>query len=189
MKKRLYIIAGPNGAGKTTAARVLVQQVLECDEFVNADEIARGLSPLHPEKMAIESGKLMLRRMQELLGWGKNFAFETTLASKSFVRFIQKAQAQEYTCHLIFMWLPSPETAMARVEERVAKGGHAIPQEVIIRRYHAGLKNLCTLYMPLVDSWVIYDNTAHPLPALIAEGNSHSIIHNHDLWQHIQQYT
>ncbi len=157
--RRLYIIAGCNGAGKTTASYTMLPEMLDCREFVNADEIAKGLSPFNQERMAIEAGRIMLQRMEDLLSQDEDFAFETTLASRSYTQFIEKAHAKGYFVTLLFFWLPSPELAIERVATRVAEGGHNIPEDVIRRRYDSGIRNFRALYMPACDFWTIYDNS------------------------------
>ena len=154
---KLYIIAGCNGAGKTTASYTVLPEMLGCKEFVNADEIAKGLSPFNPESVAIEAGRLMLQRMDDLLSEGSDFAFETTLSTRSYVKFIERAQAKGYFVTLLYFWLPTPEQAIERVATRVREGGHNIPSDVIRRRYANGIKNLTALYIPLCNYWAIYD--------------------------------
>lgn len=160
MMRKLYIIAGCNGAGKTTASYTVLPEMLGCKEFVNADEIAKGLSPFNPESVAIEAGRLMLQRMDDLLAEGADFAFETTLATRSYVKFIEKAHAKGYYVTLLFFWLPTPEQAIERVATRVREGGHNIPSEVIRRRYANGIRNLTALYTPICDYWTIYNNSS-----------------------------
>lgn len=168
MDKNLYIIAGCNGAGKTTASMTVLPEVLNCEEFVNADEIAKGLSPFHPENMAIEAGKLMLARIDALLSQGKSFAIETTLATRSYKTLVYRAKEYDYTVTLLFFWLPSPEMAEMRVASRVASGGHNIPKDVIHRRYWIGLQNLFDIFVPIVDYWSLYDNSLNQLPIVVA---------------------
>ncbi len=175
--KNLYIIAGCNGAGKTTASMTVLPEVLNCEEFVNADEIAKGLSPFHPEEMAIEAGKLMLKRIDTLLASGKSFAIETTLATRSYQTLVRRAKDAGYEVILLFFWLSSPEMAELRVASRVASGGHNIPKEVIHRRYWLGLINLFEIFVPIVDSWSLYDNGDRIKP--IVERNV--IINNYQL--------
>jgi predicted ABC-type ATPase len=134
----LYIIAGCNGAGKTTASYTVLPEMLECDEFINADEIAKGLSPFNPEKAAIESGRIMLDKISKLISQKVDFAFETTLATRSYINTIQKAKSFGYDITLVFFWLDSVELAIERVKIRVEEGGHNIPVNVIKRRYLAG---------------------------------------------------
>ena len=165
----LYIISGCNGAGKTTASFTVLPELLQVKEFVNADEIARGLSPFQPEKVSIQAGKIMLRRLQELLTLGQDFAFETTLSTRSFVGLIKQAKDLGFTINLIYYWLDSVELAIERVKTRVTEGGHHIPTDTIIRRYYAGLKNFITLYSNKVDYWMLIDNSGTE-PELIAEG-------------------
>lgn len=168
-EKRLYIIGGPNGAGKTTASYSVLPKILECREFVNADEIARGLSPFNPESVAIEAGRLMLTRISELLRRNESFSIETTLATRSYFRLIEQAHRQGYDVTLLFFWLRTPEQAIERVAERVSKGGHNIPSDVIRRRYQEGINNLFQIYMPIVDTWVLVNNSMTPR-SIIATG-------------------
>ena len=163
----LYIIAGCNGAGKTTASMTVLPEVLHCREFVNADEIAKGLSPFRPEEVAVQAGRLMLERIDRLLTRGETFAIETTLATRSYAGLVRRAKAAGYTVMLLFFWLPSPEMAEMRVAQRVAEGGHDIPREVIRRRYWLGLRNLLEIYAPEVDVWSMYDNSLHQEPIVL----------------------
>jgi len=166
----LYIIAGCNGAGKTTASYSVLPDMLNCKEFVNADEIARGLSPFQPEKVAIQAGRIMLGRIKELIDQNIDFAFETTLATKSYAKLIQEVQTKGYFVTLLFFWLNTPDLALNRVHERVLQGGHNIPDDVIYRRYKAGIANLSKMYIPVCDYWLIVDNSNSQF-LLIAEGN------------------
>ena len=157
MNKNLYIIAGCNGAGKTTASFTILPEILDCKEFVNADEIAKGLSPFQPESVAIEAGRIMLNRINELLKSNKNFAFETTLATKIYKNKIIEAQEKGYTVTLLFFWLQTVELAKERVKTRVTEGGHNIKEDVIERRYIGGIKNLFEIYLPIVDRFTLVD--------------------------------
>jgi len=165
----LYIIAGCNGAGKTTASYTVLPEMLNCKEFVNADEIARGLSPFQPEKAAIDAGKIMLLRIQELIKLHEDFSFETTLSAKHFINVIKKAQDQNYFVTMVFFWLNSIELAIQRVKIRVSEGGHDIPEDTIRRRYKSGLTNLIKRYIPVCDYWMIVNNSEGPM-ILVAEG-------------------
>ena len=158
-EKNLYIISGCNGAGKTTASFNILPDLLNCKEFVNADEIARGLSPFQPEKVSIEAGRLMLKRIDELIDSNQDFSFETTLSTKSFINTIENVKSKGYYVTLIFFWLESIQLAKDRVQKRVSEGGHNIESNVIERRYKAGIKNLFKLYFDKVDSLLIYDNS------------------------------
>lgn len=175
--KNLYIIAGCNGAGKTTASFTILPEILNCKEFVNADEIAKGLSPFQPEKVAIEAGRIMLNRISELLIEEEIFAFETTLATKSYRNTIIKAKEKGYTITLLYFWLSTVELAKERVQTRVLEGGHNIAPDVIERRYYTGIKNLFEIYLPLVDEAFIFDNSKGK-HVLIAEkrANTHIVI-------------
>ena len=167
----LYIIAGCNGAGKTTASFTVLPEMLNCYEFINADEIARGLSPLSPDRAAIDAGRLMLTKIDNLILKQKDFAFETTLATKSYTKTILRAKQNGYLITLVFFWLDSVELAIERVKSRVLEGGHNIPHEVIYRRYFSGLNNLFKLYIPICDYWMVFNNSKSP-SELIAEGYS-----------------
>ena len=183
----LFIIGGCNGAGKTTASYVMLPEMLDCKEFINADEIARGLSPFQPESVSINAGRIMVDRMEGLLRQKKDFAIETTLATKTYVKFIKKAQAEGYFVTLLYFWLDSPELAISRVEERVRCGGHNIPEEVIRRRYKAGACNLFTLYTPICDYWIVINNSEIPFK-LVVEGKKNQIteMHNAEIYNIIK---
>jgi predicted ABC-type ATPase len=174
--KNLYIIAGCNGAGKTTASFTILPHILDCKEFVNADEIARGLSPFQPEKVAFEAGRIMLQRIEELFLANESFAFETTLASKSYKRKILKAKKKGYHVTLLFFWLNTIELAQERVKIRVSEGGHNIEPDVIERRYKNGIINLFDIYLPIVDQALIFDNS----------DGSHDLIAEQSIDQNLQ---
>ena len=159
MKNNLYIIAGCNGAGKTTASYTILPEIIQCKEFVNADEIAKGLSPFQPETVSIEAGRIMLSRINELLKEGKSFAFETTLSTKTYKNKILEAQKNNYKVTLLFFGLQNIELAKARVKTRVLEGGHNVANETIARRYINGIKNLLEIYLPIVDQFMIFDNS------------------------------
>ena len=185
--KRLYIIAGCNGAGKTTASYTILPEILDCKEFVNADEIAKGLSPFRPEKARIEAGRLMLKRIKTLLEFGENFAFETTLSTRSYVNFIEKAKERNYQVTCLFFWLHSVELAISRVETRVREGGHHIPEDVIRRRYKSGLMNFFKLFLPRVDNWLFVNNSGDTYE-IIAEGAINEItVNNVDEWKKLKE--
>lgn len=189
MNKNLYIIAGCNGAGKTTASYTILPEILECKEFVNADEIARGLSPFNPNSTSIEAGKLMLKRIRELLGREESFAIETTLATRSYINLVRQAQSMGYMVTLLFFWLRTPELALQRVAERVRNGGHDIPASTTRRRYVSGISNLFNLYSPEVDYWMLYDNSATPRIAVARGGKQlASTIYNEEIYNKIRSY-
>lgn len=186
----LYVIGGANGSGKTTAAREILPYFLEVLEYVNADEIAAGLSPFNPESVAIQAGRLMLERLQTLVKAEADFAFETTLAARNFARFLRECKTKGYIINLIYFWLQSPELAIARVRRRVESGGHNIPEDTICRRYERGRKNLIDLYLPLCDRWIVYNNSS-PLLQIIAECplNQEPLIYQPQLWTKITTNT
>jgi predicted ABC-type ATPase len=185
--KKLYIIAGCNGAGKTTASYTILPEILDCKEFVNADEIAKGISPFQPDKAGIEAGRYLLIRINKLVENGENFAFETTLSTKSYVQFIAKAKRLGYQVTCLFFWLKSEELAISRVKTRIEEGGHAIPEDVIRRRYTRGLKNFFNLFLPKFDNWLLVNNSG-PNYEIVADGSStETTIHDPTLWNAIKQ--
>lgn len=188
MTKRIFMIAGPNGAGKTTTAMSFISREM-IDEFLNADEIARGLAPLHPESMALTASKLMLKRLKELLDANKTFAFETTGAGTNYIKHLKEAQIKDYEVHLMFLWLPSPNLAVERVANRVRQGGHNIPEDTIRRRYFAGIKNLVKHYLPLADRALILDNSIAGADKIIARKHvNHGLkIGEPNIWKEIQE--
>ncbi len=173
-RPHIIILAGPNGAGKSTAAPLLVRDTFAVHEFVNADAIAQGLSAFAPERVALEAGKIMLRRLRDLAAARRDFAFETTLASRSFAPWITGLRDSGYRIHLMFLSLPDPGFAIERVAKRVRLGGHAIAEPVIRRRFAAGLRNLFQLYLPAVSSWQLFDNRMPGHLVDIAEGDEYT---------------
>ncbi|MCC2667513.1 MAG: hypothetical protein K0R24_1164 [Gammaproteobacteria bacterium] len=180
----LIVIAGSNGSGKTTAAPALLQDALQVDDFVNADVIAQGLCAFQPEKAAIQAGRIMLKRIYSLAEQKANFAFETTLASRTFSTWIPQLKRQGYKFHLIFLWLKNEKLSVFRVKERVKNGGHSVPEKTIKRRYIAGLRNFFNLYRPLTDSWQFYDNSnVNHLSLIASEVDCNDlIIENREIW-------
>ncbi len=163
----VHVVAGPNGAGKTTFAREFLPQFGRCDEFVNADLLALGLSPFAPERVAFRAGRLMIERIEELSERGATFGFETTLAGKGHLPLLQRIKSLSYKIHLYFLWLPSADMAVERVAYRVMRGGHHVPEPVVRRRYNAGMRNLWCNYRAVLDKWVMFDNS-WDRPKLIA---------------------
>jgi len=184
--KKLYIIAGCNGAGKTTASYTILPEILECDEFINADEIAKGLSPFKPEKEGIQAGRLMLYRIKTLINSEQDFAFETTLATKSYRSLVVEAQKNGFFVSLYFFWLSSQALAIKRVETRVKEGGHNIPEYIIRWRYENGLNNFFTIFKGLVDDWIFIDNSGEPYQ-IIAEGGKDDVeVGNIKIWEKLK---
>lgn len=185
----LYIISGCNGAGKTTASKTILPEILNCREFVNADEIARGLSPYNPEGVAFKAGRIMLERIDDLLAEHVDFAFETTLATRSYVQLVKEAQQAGYSVVLLYLWLDTVELAKNRVRIRVKNGGHNIPIDVIERRYRAGLQNLFSLYLPVVNEWLLFDNSSSG-PDKIAHGvkGEEAEVSNNAAFQEMKSY-
>ncbi|AGY57991.1 zeta toxin family protein [Gloeobacter kilaueensis] len=167
---QLYLLGGPNGAGKTTSAYALLRSELSAIEFVNADIIAARLNPAHPESVAFRAGRMMLERLEQLILYGSDFIFESTLASRSFARLLLRCRERAYFVNLLYFWLDSPELAVSRVANRVRSGGHFVAPEDVRRRYDRSIANLRELYIPLADSWRVYDNSCETARKL-AEGN------------------
>lgn len=167
---QILILAGPNGAGKTTFAREFLPMEAACPTFINADLIAAGLAPFQPEQAAVRAGRIMLELIGKHVARNESFAFETTLAGRNYAKSIPLWRAQGYSVKLVFLMLPSPDIAVARVAERVRQGGHGIPEETVRRRFASGLNNFERVYKPIVTEWKLYDASS-TTPILIAEGN------------------
>jgi len=183
--KNVYIIAGPNGSGKTTFAKEFLPNYAKCPNFVNADLIAQGLSPFSPQQVAIKAGKLVLQQIKEFIERNVDFGFETTLAGKTYLRHFQELKEKRYRLHLFFLWIPSSQLAIARIKDRVAQGGHHILSKDVKRRFKRSLVNFFNVYRPLIDTWLLFDNSEKK-PKLIAKrGNSHIDVRNNDLFQKI----
>lgn len=166
--RRIVVIAGPNGAGKSTTAPAIVRKAFDIHEFVNADDIAQGLSAFDPHRAAFRAGRVMLGQIRQLAAEGRSFAFETTLASRSFAPWLRTWRDQGYRIHIIYLWLPSAAVAVKRVRERVRLGGHNVPATIVRRRYGRSLANFVNLYLPIADSWLLLDNSVQPSPMAIA---------------------
>lgn len=186
---KLFIICGCNGAGKTTASYTILPEMLNFGEFVNADEIAKKLDPFKPEDAALRASRLMIERIDELLSKKADLAIETTLATRTLVKIIKDAKELGYAITLIYFWLNMPELAIERVRLRVASGGHNVPEETIRRRYSQGISNLFSLYLPIVDYWILIDNSNVKIE-LIAEGGKDILtkIHNKTLYNLLIHY-
>lgn len=185
---QVIAIAGANGAGKTTMAPFLLRDELRVLEYVNADPIAHGLSGFDPASVALQAGRVMLNRLHDLAEERKTFAFETTLSAKHYAGWIKKLRHDGYYFQLMFLWLRSADLAVQRVRERVQAGGHDVPEQVIRRRYAAGLRNFSKLYQPIANTWAVYDNSDSPSPVMIAQGgqeDASNIIHA-DRWESFQ---
>jgi predicted ABC-type ATPase len=186
--KDIVLLGGPNGAGKTTAARVLIPEYFKLRSFMNADEIARDISPHNVEAAALAAGREMIERMRAKVRAGESFAIETTCAGKSYIRFLEQCKQDGWRIMLLYFWLSSPETAVARVAQRVSAGGHNIPTDVIMRRYYAGLANMRNLYLPLAHEAKIYDNASNRR-ILIAEKRDGLafLVHDQERWEKIEE--
>ncbi len=174
---KVVVIAGPNGAGKSTTAPRLLREALAVQEFVNADTIAAGLSAFAPQTVAFAAGRVMIGRVRELATMKSDFAFESTLASRTFVPWLRALKRQDYVLHLIYLWLPSADLAVERIAERVRRGGHTVPEMDIRRRYVNSLSNFFNLYRPIADSWLMLDNSQQPEPRPVAWRNVGGPVH------------
>lgn len=183
----LLIIAGPNGAGKTTFVNTYLPEYTNVREFVNADLIAKGISPFDPEGAMIEAGKLLLGRVRQLITEQFSFALESTLSGKSYVSLIHHAKKMGFTIRLYYIYLNSVELSINRIEDRVRKGGHNVEREIVIRRYERSLKNLFSLYLPLVDEWRLIDNSSSNFRPVASGNRTHRIVLDKilydDLWR------
>jgi predicted ABC-type ATPase len=185
----VIVLAGPNGAGKSTAAAVLFREVIAVSDFVNADVIAAEQSPSDPASVAVGAGREMLVRLHDLARRRQSFGFETTLASRTFARWLDGLVETGYSLHILFLWLPSPEFAVARVESRVRAGGHNVPEAIVRRRYTRGLRNFFDLYQPLATSWRMYDTSVGREPRLIAAGHGRTttLLSDPETWERIRR--
>ncbi len=165
----LYLISGCNGAGKTTASFTMLPEILDCKEFVNADNIASGISPFQPQNVSFEAGRLMLQRIEQLIAAKSDFAIETTLSSRNYIEKVERWRQNRYEIILIYFWLNSPSLAKERISDRVKKGGHHVPDDIVIRRYYRGIKNLFDHFIKISDYWTIIDNS-NDEPEIVAEG-------------------
>ena len=176
---KLYIISGCNGAGKTTASYTLLPEMLECSQFVNSDEFAKGLAPFSPERASIKASRYMVMKIRYLFQRKEDFAIETTLATRTLLNTIRQARDEGYTVTLLYFWLNSPDLAVARVKARVEAGGHNIPEETVRRRYSMGLRYFFEDYAPICDRWILADNSITPF-RVIAEGCRDEIMNIRD---------
>jgi predicted ABC-type ATPase len=165
-KPTIYLIAGCNGAGKTTFAKEFLPHEVKCLRFYNADELARGLSPLDPPAAAIKAGRLLLGEIRESISRKETFALESTLSGKTYVRLFKRAHSLGYEIELHYLWLASSEQAIARVRRRVRMGGHNVPVSDIRRRFKRSLANLFEDYLPLATRWAIWDSRGLPAKRL-----------------------
>jgi len=172
--RNVYVIAGPNGSGKTTFAIKFLPEYVKCPHFINADLIARGLSPFSPGTAAIKAGKLVLEQIHQFAGQGVDFAFETTLSGKLYLNLFESLKKKGYRIHLFFLWIPNTDLAVSRIKNRVARGGHDVPVQDVLRRFSRSISNFFRLYQSFADSWMLFDNTGIN-PILIAQGKNSRI--------------
>ena len=188
MRPQCLVIAGPNGAGKSSSAPELLKDALGVAAFVNADVIAQGLSAYRPEAVAVQAGRVALRRLAALVDAGEDFAFESTLSGRSLERLLDDARLRGYDVHIFYLWLPSAALAVARVQQRARLGGHDIPPDVVTRRYQRSIRNIPRLLFQLASSWRLYDASVTGPPRLVADGVSGAAptVVDAGAWQEIQ---
>lgn len=185
--RNVYIIAGPNGAGKTTFARKFLPDYAECDNFINADLIAQGLSPFSPRVAAMKSGRLVLERIRDFASKGEDFAFETTLSGKTYLSLLGDLKNQGYAVNLFFLWVPNVQFSLARIKDRVKMGGHDVPAIDVERRFGRGLKNLFDNYMPILDSWYLFDSSTSVIRLIANETNGTLVVKERESFDRIKQ--
>ena len=183
IKPQVYVLGGPNGAGKTTLANIVLPHFLNVKDFVNADTLARGLSAFAPETVAMQAGKLMLKRLEALMAEGADFAFESTLASRSFERFLKRAKVAGYDVRLFYVWVKSASTSVNRVAGRVKQGGHHVPEEDVRRRYERSVSNMLNLYLPLADYAEIYHNSQNGYREIAIKSDGELEILEPEIWK------
>lgn len=187
MKKQpnLYIVAGANGSGKTTFANSLLSNYVSCANFVNADLIAKGISPFNPERAAIKAGKILLEEINDLAKKKADFAIESTLSGKTHVRMIKFLRKYSYQIHIFYLWVPSVELSIERISDRVKNGGHHVPTKDVRRRFKKSLDNFLHIYRNICDSWILFDNSTDK-PRIVAQSiNEEQIVMDHDLYNKI----
>jgi predicted ABC-type ATPase len=184
----IVLIGGPNGAGKSTIARSVLADLIGLGEFVNADTLAAGLNGFDPERAAFAAGRIMLQRLRELAEARASFAFESTLASRTFAPWLIARAAEGYEINVVFVWLNSPSMAVRRVRARVLAGGHSIPEEVVRRRYARSVVNFVNLYKPIAHRWRVYDNSALDGARIVAGRDLDGLeqVHLPEIWDRIK---
>jgi predicted ABC-type ATPase len=181
----VYIIAGPNGAGKTTFAREFLPHYADCSNFINADLIAEGISPLSPSSAAIRAGRIVLEEIERYTVGGETFGFETTLAGRAHVKVVQQLKGRGYKLHVFFLWLPDVDLALSRIKERVSRGGHNVPEKDVRRRYERSIKNFFLLYRGYADSWSLFDNTGVPPQMIASQVQKDIIVREPTMYNHV----
>jgi predicted ABC-type ATPase len=184
-----YIVAGSNGAGKTTFATEFLPRYADCVNFINPDLIARGLSPFDPNVALVRAGRLVLERIKQMRSAESDFAFETTLAGRSYIRVIRDLRAAGYCIQMFYLWIPGPDLALLRIRHRVQEGGHNVPARHVRRRYRRTLVNLFSLYRPLLDTLRVFDNSTSTPRLIFEDQDGKTAIYDDKLYQRILSET
>ena len=182
-----YIIAGPNGAGKTTFATEFLPLYANCHNFINADLLARAYSPFDPDAGMLRAGRTVLERIGEFTDAVRDFAFETTLSGRAYVPLLRRVKKAGFRLHLFYLWIPSPELALLRIRDRVESGGHNVPERDVRRRFGRTLRNLFTLYRPLLDSLHFFDNSSDVPRLIFKDEAGKTIVNDNALYERLRK--
>ena len=188
MNPNVYIIAGPNGAGKTTFAREFLPNYAISLNFINADLIAQGVAPFSPESAVIRAGRLVLSEIANFARKRVDFGFETTLSGQTYLNVIRNLRNQGYQTHFFYLWLPSVDLALLRIQERVRRGGHNVPEIDVRRRFERSIKNFMENYRPLANSWLLFDGSTAPPSVIALEKDGSRRIMNQELYEKVSAY-
>ncbi len=182
-----YIIAGPNGAGKTTFATEFLPNYANCRNFINPDLIARAYSPFDPDAGMIRAGRTVLERIAESTEAGKDFAFETTLSGRTYLRLLHRVKKAGFRLHMFYLWIPSPDLGLLRTRDRVESGGHNVAERDVRRRFGRTLANLFTLYRPLLDTLHFFDNSSDSPRLIFKDERGQTTTHDAALYNRLRQ--
>jgi predicted ABC-type ATPase len=182
-----YVIAGPNGAGKTTFATEFLPLYAACRNFINPDLLARAYSPFDPDAGMLRAGRAVLERIAEFAEARADFAFETTLSGRTYVPLLQRVKQAGFHLHLFYLWIPSPELALLRIRDRVESGGHTVPERDVRRRFDRSLRNLFSLYRPLLDTLHFFDNSSDAPRLIFKDEAGRTTINDTELYERLRK--